>query len=542
MHSIGTRLTGLYTGQRWLTPARPTLELVARVSGVLVLYLVLHSWLRQSAHLAATDYEQPLITLGLVRNVIHYPVALVIVAGVIAVRYRVLAQSWTQLEYGRPLRWVVGLMTGIVTWVFAAYDYNYYFDQAHTIDRLLLVALALAVLWRPIFVLPFLWLLFAIAWQFDYPLQWQLSWTEVDLPLRQLELIGAALVMYLLTLQWRANEIGLLSLSLLAASYWSSGVGKLQLNWLAHPYIHYLLPAGYAHGWLSFLDGETVGMITRPFANFMVPLMLFTLMVELGSLLSLWRHWVTLAWLTGAVMLHTGILLMSGIAFWKWMLLEAALIMAWLMVGKARTAALYTRSHFVLSLILIAGGPLWFKPVSLAWYDTPITYTYRLDGIGASGERYVLPSRMFSLYADMLTFGNFGYLDPQPRIDNLVWGVTMNPATASALVRVETLEELAAAEARYGQMEYDADRARLMDDFLRRFIDHLNHTSGKPTVWPSIQAPGHLWTMARPPVYTGQEPVREIQIVRVTWRYAADHSRPIREVVVRKIMIPSTAT
>ena len=69
------------------------------------------------------------------------------------------------------------LFTG--AWAFSAYDYNFYFDQTHYVDRLLLIAFAMLVLVHPGFVLPFLLEAIAIAYQFHHPLGG--TWSLVQL-------------------------------------------------------------------------------------------------------------------------------------------------------------------------------------------------------------------------------------------------------------------------------------------------------------------------------------------------------------------------
>jgi hypothetical protein len=529
----------LFVVEQWRSAfTRAPLVLGVRVAALLAVYVVLQSWLRQSAHLTANEYELPILTPSLLGRLFLSPVAILL--GVAALRFRYLFRSWSSLESGQVMRMVAGGLIGMNVWMFAGYDFNYYYDQAHLLDRLLLVILGVSALWRPAFILPFLWLTFALAWQFDYPLQWQFSWTALDMPLRELTLIGAAFVVYVITAHWRVSEVMLLGVSLFASSYFWSGIGKLLLGWWAHPFIHLLLPAGYAHGWVSSIAPATVGALTEFLARFSLPNMAFTLMVELGALFALWHRRLTLAWLVGCICLHTGIVLVSGIAFWMWITLAALFILGVRRIGQLGPNVLYSRGSLALSILLIGGGPLWFRPVSLAWYDTPVTYTYRLIGYGASGSAYILPSRMFSLYSDMLTFGNFGYLDPEPRIHNLVWGVTLDRATADALVRVNTPEQLAEAERRFGQIEFQPERAQLFDVFVSRFIGNYNRRFHDTTAWPSLQAPGHLLSVKRPPVYEGQEPIASVAVIRITWLFADRQVQTVRELVVRHISLPDT--
>ena len=102
----------------------------------------------------------------------------------------------------------------------------------------------------------------------------------------------------------------------------------------------------------------------------------------------LWRRWSLLGFLAGWIIFHLGVFAVSGICFWKWMMVDGTLLIIFLARDSGRVFPIFTRRHFVLSLFLILGGLFWFRPVNLAWYDSPTTYAYRFVGVGESGATY----------------------------------------------------------------------------------------------------------------------------------------------------------
>ncbi len=66
---------------------------------------------------------------------------------------------------------VIAAACGIAALALTAYPYNAYFDHAHLVDRLLLVALWAALIWRPVFAPPFAVVASAIGGQFQVPLE-----------------------------------------------------------------------------------------------------------------------------------------------------------------------------------------------------------------------------------------------------------------------------------------------------------------------------------------------------------------------------------
>src|SRR6185503_19531524 len=97
-------------------------------------------------------------------------------------RLGALFAGWSKLD-DAPLRWFVLGVTGVAAWALSCYAKNLYLDQLHVADRLLVVALWLAIAWRPIFVLPFAIAAAAVAGPFVIPLGF-ISWTEMGVVLR----------------------------------------------------------------------------------------------------------------------------------------------------------------------------------------------------------------------------------------------------------------------------------------------------------------------------------------------------------------------
>ena len=126
-------------------------------------------------------------------------------------------------------------MVFITTWLVATYDFNLFFNQAHHVDRIALLLLGSLILWRPVFVFPFLLTLLAIFSQFSYPFERNPAWTEFNLFARALTLFGSALILQAVTRREQAHNFVVIFCCLIASSYWGSGIGKFRLNWIAHP-------------------------------------------------------------------------------------------------------------------------------------------------------------------------------------------------------------------------------------------------------------------------------------------------------------------
>ncbi len=534
---IEQRLETLYADHDWLARARPALELIVSVGGLLGFYYILEAWMRESAHLPAAAYDQPVIAVGLLQRLVQDPAPLLVIAAISLIGRRGLWRRWIDLEHGHILRGLMLIVAGVAAWTFATYDYNLYFDQAHYLDRLLLIALAALAAWRPVFVLPLTGQLFAVGWQFDYPLIGAYPWTEMSLLLRALSLFGAAFLIVALTGRQMSVSFVFVLVCLIAAQFWSSGLGKFELRWFLHPYLHLLILGAYANGWLNVIPPAGAVAFSELAANFNWPLIGFTLFVEWGAMFILVRRGLTRLLLASLIVFHAGIFLYTGMLFWKWMVLEAAMLA---LLTRRRWLAdlpIYTPAHAVLSLAVVGAGPALFHPANLSWYDTNASYIYEFRGVGQSGAVHSLPKSTFTPYSDTFTLNIFSYVSRTPQLTRL-WDIALDRAMARRLLAVASPEELFALEAQSGYQDYDAVRAGQLDDFLVRFFGHLNRRGFKTTPFSYVQAPSHLWTLPRGAVFAGQEPIVRVQVVQVTWLYANHETRPIRERVVHEVEIP----
>jgi hypothetical protein len=320
---------------------------------------------------------------------------------------------------------------------------------------------------------------------------------------------------------------------LIAGHYWVCGLGKLQLGWLLHDRVHYLLPATYANGWLGFLQPEVIERLTRALAGANGPMKLLTLSVECGALLCLGHRSVLRLMLAAWMTFHAGIFLISGICFWKWMVLDATVLGVFFRKNLP-PVPIFTRGHFLLSIGLISTAGLWSAPVKLAWLDARVTYTYRFEAIGPDGRTFTLPPRFFAPYDYQFTLGNFGYVAEPPHL-GIVWGAIMEPSLAKALENAGSTEQILTLERERGRPGFDASRSAVFDGFIRQFASHWNERNTKDSWWSLLQAPRQLWTFSRPPAIRDGQRIDQVMIYEVTSLFDGKRYREVRKTRVRTI-------
>lgn len=513
---------------------------MVRIGSLLVLYVLLERLLVQISGLAEDSYGRPYLLAELIKGLLVLApgplltLALVLAGLVVGIRRRTLGPRWSAFEKGRPLRALVVLIAFVLAWAYSTYDYNFYFDQAHSLDRLLLFALVPLLFWRPVFVFPFLVVLLAILQQFDHPIGGY-SWAEQIMLGRALVLFGGFFLAFWLRGHWPTDDFLFLLCCLIAGHYWVCGYGKLQLGWILTDRIHYLLPATYANGWLGFLAPEAIGTLTSRLAAVNWPLKILTLSVECGALVCLWRRNLLRAMLAGWIVFHAGIFLATGICFWKWMVLDGAFL--FLFFRKCLPPlAIFTRGHFLLSVGLIGAAAFWSHPTKLAWLDAPVTYTYRFEAIDADGRTCSLPPRFFAPYDYQFTLGSFGYLSEEAHL-GIVWGAIMQPSLARALENAASPEQVQALELERGHQSFDPRRSAAFDQFIRRFAGNWNERGSERGWWCWLQAPPQLWTFPIAPAIADGQRIKQVIVYQVTSLFHGRQYAEFRKRQVRKIEV-----
>lgn len=504
---------------------------------IILLMVAYYSLMRLFMHatfLQEADYHQSFIWVRLF-SLDNFTLFMVLLFVLIPFFYlRKLGLKWQDLPGGNQLLLFVGLVAGILAWTFSSYDYNLYYGFSHWADRLLILLFFGMLLWKPIAVFPLVLVILAVMGQFHYPIG---GYSTADtMPL--VRMLIAFLAMLLLQVVVKRNFTAALFVVILciqASGYWISGNGKFNQEWFFYDNIYYLLPATYSTGWLSFLTSETISQLTASLAIINWPMKISTLVLEAGAIIVLLRRKLTLALLIGWIGFHCAVFAISGILFWRWMLIEACLLYILLKYSERESFDIFYTSNFILSVVLIIGASYWFKPVQLAWFDSKINYVYRFEGVGESGKTYDLSAQFFAPYEYQFTQAPFAFLSREKQL-NLVWGAT-GRKTARALRNVTTTDGVLALEEERGGVFYNEKKIERLQSFIQAFLGNLNSSRSKRTWWKPIQAPTLLQSSRRGQAYDGKEEIVEVVAYQVTTLFDEKNYIELRKRELRRIKI-----
>lgn len=441
---------------------------------------------------------------------------------------RTLWIRWSELEHGGALRALVVTAALLVAWYVVAMAPNRWSGQTYALDRLVVLLAAVVTVFRPIGSLGVGLACMPLIYQLFRPFGGY-SAAEIDLPITFLLLAGVATMLQAATGRSFGQAFVVASLSALGAHYWIPGWGKLSWMWIADDQLRYLLPATYLNGWWGHLTPDALGRLTASLAPLNLPMKVGALALEVGMTALFVRRGMHRALLVTALVFHVGVFALAGICFWKWAVLEGV----WLVVTlrtSVLSSDLFRPSVALTSFLLVLGSPWWCRPPHLAWHDSRISQTYRVDGIGASGERHALQPGFFEPYRYAFTMTPFRFLDPDPSLP-VSWGAT-TAAFAPALNAATTAADVQDLYDRIGSVELKPRRAEQFDGFVRRYLQTAQHGD---EWWRPLRAPPHLWTVPDPQAYDASEPLVAAEVIRETSLYVDGRFTIVDERVVRRI-------
>lgn len=374
--------------------------------------------------------------------------------------------SWRDFDNG-AVRWVtfgVGLILAVK---FGFHEYNYYFNQAHYLDRLILLGSGLALYFTPSVLGLFLLQLSLQLSQLYYPLEWgYINYTH--LAYFFLVLVFAYLPVKAYT-KCRDRIFIILALTFVGANYFDPALRKIfsgpsVFSWVNHRSLEYFNGLMAFKGWfnLNFLSSEVFGVLAPVLLSLVLLLELLALFMAAGPLWSI-------GLLSAFIVFHGMVFLLTGILFWPWILVEVGLIL--ILIYEIREGAKFTFATRIISVVLIVATPFLslFRTIPLSFYDTKYNYTLEFRAIDGDGESSVLKPVEFAPYQKYF-YGDYSLLK------YLVDGKILPTQTSdfeSARVVNESLESgmgLETVKEKYGYNYYNRASTERFGQFLRRYV------------------------------------------------------------------------
>lgn len=497
----------------WLLGSDRPFDL-ALVVATFALFVVLDRLTRLLVVVELDDLGRRSLVLAAMEHRWWLALAMVVVAGTVAWRWsdRLLAR-WSATADGRALRLLIAGLVVLVAWQAALYRYNWLAGRSHWPDRLLVLALAVAALARPVFLIPFVAVARIVVEQFVLPFGTTAARNVEDLLLMSLLAVAAGHLIGAFTGSDQTSSTLLIIAAAVAAHFFVPGRGKLAIGWVGVGRVADLPLAAHSVGWRGQGDGGWARDLASAYDNVQWPVKVSTLGLELGSVVAVASPRLLRWWLPACVAFHTVVFATTGFWFGAWVALELALL-AMLGFRALRPVARRnaTPARGLVAVLAVLAAPLVFHPPGLAWLDGPVSYGYRLQAVDASGVRWAVPFEAFEPLDHHLAFKRLE-LGPRPHAVG-AYGAVASRDEMDALATIDTFDELTA---------YESSRAlsgsvEVSTDFLEAFLVHAARPEASffERVSRRLAPPAHFWTGVDGPAWDHDEPLRrvEVEVVR----------------------------
>lgn len=212
------------------------------------------------------------------------------------------------------------------------------------------------------------------------------------------------------------------------ANYFWSGLAKLALDggplsWLLENRLADGIPGALEKGTLPLANWpDTVAVLDAVLRSLAVPINFAALAVQIFVLFApLHRRWLILT-IIALDVFHIAVWFALGLLFWKWIALNAILLITLSRMSDAewRPLARYTTMAFV-----IAGMAI-FKTATLAWYDAPGFASPYFVAEMRDGTRTRIPSAYFLSSSYQVSQGRIWHPGGNDHFNPSIWGSVLH--------------------------------------------------------------------------------------------------------------------
>lgn len=502
---------------RWVLGDDRLVDLMA-ILGLLATFVALDRLTQAMVTLSAEDLESRWLTAAVFDGQ-RWLWLVMIAAGLIAltVRTSAMAASWSVLEYGSALRWLTAPVIVLVAWHGSLYPYNFVAAQSHWLDRLLIMALAAAAVWRPAFLVPLVLQFRIITEQTLFPFSTAATKNILELPTIALLIVAAVHLRYVVSGRRDTAPVLLLIAAAVAAHFYIPGKGKLLMGWLGGDDISNLPLAAGTAGWLNRSGPSDLSLtLASVFDSVGLPVKLATLGFELGGVVAVSHRRLLRWWLAGCLVFHAVTLAVTGFFFLSWVVVELGLL---IVLSAPRLSSWskpnLTPARGAIAVAATLASPVLFHPPGLAWFDAPVSYGYRVDVVGVSGRNYHVPMSTFGPLDHEMMFSRL-QLTPTVALSG-AYGAVDSTDQIEKLLSIDTIEALEAME----DEQAPSTLRKESEEFLLAYFDRCN--GQVPGAGLRLLHPPSLFMSHAPePNYHFQEPVAELTVELVT----AIHDKP----------------
>ena len=398
-----------------------------------------------------------------------------------------------------PIKYFTLFIFSIYAWGIITLDYNLYFNQAYHIDRVLLLVLFILSFRFPLAFIYFTICSLIFLNQVSYP-SFGLKFPEAYVYIKPLLEVLILFIIFIF-LKKIYKKLSILSFFIVvicfhAANYFIPGLGKVLLSehyidWIWVNDLGNILIAKYSQGWLSeFVSIETIEVIVGWVNTFTIPMQLFAFTIQVIVLFVFIKKRFALILFISFELLHLGIFMASGIFFWRWMLLNFAIVYVIQNLNSKDIEQIFNYKIMLFTMPFIMLGYGFFHSYWLAWYDTPLNSFNQVYATTENGERYEIDINLFAPYDRVFYRYTLNCFIDKPLKSR--WDTTdkniMRELTLLSKEEDYSLikKQIHNFEKKYGQNEFNQLKQEKFRRFIKTSFKNLNTYKNKKIIWTSF--------------------------------------------------------
>lgn len=517
--------------------------IVVHVLACIIAYLL--TWQRvfyQSCFLPRSAYESGNLVVAMLSRPTTLVMLLVGILPLFVFRKRI---TWSEIDESLKMRTFVMIVASVMGITFILSDYNYYYDHAFLLDRIVLLALLVGVWFHPGFLFPFVITMMVFALQIHHPLpggMW--NWPDKRMPTHML-FVFVWFIYLRIFVKTDARLPLILGLFVAGSGYAHAGFSKIAIGpvwstWLLENPTANIFVSAYQQGnWLGHLSEAQIVQAAGFLERVGVVNNAFTLFAEIGAALVLLDRRVARFFLAACILLHLGILSTTGIFFWKWIVVDASMIYfagslwKWnvpdVNVAKPAIAALTAAT------LILGAAHTRVTGILFAWWDTRHAQFFTYEVETESGETYDLDPRYFVPYDIVFVQSRFYYTVPEPILPG-TYGVTHRYPVFAALQEA-TVDDLPEVYREYAVRQFNRSLRYDFGRFIQRYVRAVMRGDEKEFLPSWFSVPYHFQTTFPPNVYVGQSKATRVRVFFEQHFYDGDEIHDLQRVEVMAIPI-----
>ncbi len=461
--------------------------------------------------------------------------------------------AWKEFSDYKVLRVLLFAILLPIFWEQFFYDYNFYLDTDALIDKTLLLLFMILVFIHPIFALMVLFIGYIFFHSITFPFDSAGAHMPEFTPIYHILILFITFLMVKSISYFKDIDTKLfifLALTIHASNYFIPGVAKIEIspegwNWAFNNEINNLFISAYINGWFGFLEQETALNIVSYLNKIDVLFTLSNMFIQLGAIFLLYNKRLTLFMFIVFEFFHLGIVLMSGILFWQWIILNLGFFYAIKHLSKENLNFLYNKKMFRVFIAIVLLSPLIYRPFVFAWWDSNFNTIYDIHIVTDDNRSIKLSSQDISPYDEIFAQNaKISFIDKEPTFVNnrgillkdknyysnsfylisrylkrVKHDVTVDPFLNKSFIIYKALEDAKSIKdvknvlAKYGHVDYSEKKKKVLADFLQQYFKNYNKRGKKTPLYKKFGAPYMLYDFT-PSGLSGNPKVNHIDIYR----------------------------